>query len=265
MTRFSPILDAILTGTRARLVDRQKKIDRAGLQTAVGRLPAPLPFLLRSPEKKPRFIAEVKRRSPSVGDLAPTADPVAVARAYEANGADALSILTEPDHFLGSLSFLADVRRALPTMPLLMKDFIIDEYQILEGRLHGADSILLIVAILDDQELQRLYQFATGLGLSVLVEVHNEAELQRARSLGARFIGVNNRNLRTMEISLEVSHRLAPLLPTDVFAISESGIHSGAEVRSLQAQGYQGFLVGSSLMADPGPRLAALRQSAGGP
>src|SRR5687768_6439001 len=168
-------------------------------------------------------IAECKRRSPSRGVLAPVYDPVAIAREYEAGGAAAISVLTEPTFFDGALEHLTAVRAAI-ALPLLRKDFIVDEYQLFEARAIGADAVLLIVAALDQPDLERLQRRAWELGLATLVEVHDEDELTRAIDAGARVIGVNNRNLRTLAVDVDASYRLAARLPASVIGVSESGL-----------------------------------------
>lgn len=200
-------------------------------------------------------IAECKRRSPSRGVLAATYDPVAIARQYEAGGAAALSVLTEPTFFDGSLEHLSAVRAAVG-VPLLRKDFIVDDYQILEARAAGADAILLIVAALEQQLLSRLQGRAWELGLAALVEVHDDEELQRAIDCGARLIGVNNRNLRTLAVDVEASHRLAERIPADVVGVSESGLQSRADLERLAAAGYRAFLIGERFMTDGDPAAA---------
>ena len=206
-------------------------------------------------------IAECKRRSPSKGVLAAQYDPVAIARHYEEGGAAAISVLTEPTFFDGSLEHLRSVRSAV-RLPLLRKDFIIDEYQLFEARAAGADAILLIVAALDQGALVSLQTKAFELGLAALVEVHDELELKRAIDAGARIIGVNNRNLRTLSVDVEASYRLARQLPRDVIGVSESGLKSREEVEKLTAAGYSAFLVGERFMTDPDP-AGALRQLMG--
>jgi indole-3-glycerol phosphate synthase len=206
-------------------------------------------------------IAECKRRSPSKGVLAAQYDPVAIARKYEEGGAAAISVLTEPTFFDGSLDHLRLVRDAVD-LPILRKDFIVDEYQLFEARAAGADAILLIVAALEQGSLVRLQARAFQLGLAALVEVHDEAELTRAVDAGARIIGVNNRNLRTLSVDVEASYRLATGLPKDVIGISESGLKSREEVERLTAAGYRAFLVGERFMTDPDP-AGALRQLMG--
>ena len=202
-------------------------------------------------------IAECKRRSPSKGVLMAEYDPAALARAYERGGAAAVSVLTEPTFFDGSLQHLEAVRSAV-ALPLLRKDFIVDEYQLFEARAAGADAVLLIVAALDDAELRRLYARAGDLQLAALVEVHDEVELRRALDLGARVVGVNNRNLRTLRVDVDASYRLAARMPKDVIGVSESGLQSSGELHRLAAVGYRAFLIGERFMTDPDPG-AALR------
>lgn len=197
-------------------------------------------------------IAECKRRSPSKGVLATRYDPVAIAKLYEEGGAAAVSVLTEPTFFDGSLDHLRSVRDAV-RLPLIRKDFTVDEYQLFEARAAGADAILLIVAALEQGTLVRLQAKAYELGLAALVEVHNEEELARAVDAGARIVGVNNRNLRTLNVDVEASYRLAAGLPKDVIGVSESGLKSRDEVERLTTAGYKAFLVGERFMTDPDP------------
>jgi len=204
-------------------------------------------------------IAECKRRSPSRGVMAPDYDPVRIATQYEQAGAAAISVLTEPTFFDGALAHLAAVRAAVDT-PLLRKDFIVDEYQILEARANGADAVLLIVAALGQADLVRLQAFAWGQGLATLVEVHDGEELTRAIDSGARVIGVNNRNLRTLAVDVEASYQLAARLPKEIVGVSESGLKTRADVERLTAAGYKAFLIGERFMIDPDPvsAIAAL-------
>jgi indole-3-glycerol phosphate synthase len=206
-------------------------------------------------------IAECKRRSPSKGVLAHVYDPVAIARQYERGGAVAISVLTEPTFFDGSLDHLQAVRRAV-SLPLLRKDFIVDEYQLFEARAAGADAILLIAAALEQRDLVRLRACASNLGLASLVEVHDETELARAVDAGARIIGVNNRNLRTLKVDVEASYRIAAAMPRDSVAVSESGLQSRADLERLAAAGYRAFLIGERFMTDPDPE-GAIRQLIG--
>ena len=206
-------------------------------------------------------IAECKRRSPSKGVLAIDYDPVRIARQYEAGGTAAISVLTEPTFFDGALEHLAAVRSAV-ALPLLRKDFIVDEYQLFEARVAGADAVLLIVAALEQARLITLQKRAWDLELATLVEVHDEAELVRAIDSGARVIGVNNRNLRTLAVDVSASDRLAARVPGDLIAVSESGLKSRDELEHLAAAGYRAFLIGERFMTDPDP-AAAIRRLTG--
>lgn len=198
-------------------------------------------------------IAEFKRRSPSKGVIRDDVSPQSMARYYESGGAAAISVLTEEDYFNGSLQDLRAVRAAV-SFPVLRKDFIFDEYQVYETAAAGADALLLIVAALDDNALVRLRELTEDeLGMVALVEVHTKTEMQRAKASGAKFIGVNNRNLRTFTVSLETSSELASEAPPDGMLVSESGLNSARDLRRLQALGYQGFLIGESLMRSPRP------------
>jgi indole-3-glycerol phosphate synthase len=205
------------------------------------------------------IVAECKRRSPSRGVLRADYNPVTIARSYESAGAAAISVLTEPAFFDGALEHLSAVRAAVAT-PLLRKDFMISEYQLLEARAAGADAVLLIVAALSDEELRRLLTAARSLGLDALVEVHDDRELSRAIDVGAELIGVNNRNLRTLAVDVEASERLISNMPSGVVAVSESGLKTSADLRRLRQCGYTAFLIGERFMTapDPGALLAEL-------
>jgi indole-3-glycerol phosphate synthase len=210
-----------------------------------------------SDESKINIIAEFKRRSPSKGEIRPDADPLIIARAYEFAGASAVSVLTEEDHFGGSLDDLRAVRKTI-SISILRKDFIFDEYQVYESAAAGADALLLIVAALDDEALVRLRRIAEDeLGMDALVEVHTPDEMNRAAACGAKIIGVNNRDLQTFTVSLETSVQLAPMASKGSVLISESGIASAADIRHLRSVGYRAFLIGESLMRadDPGDAL----------
>ncbi len=204
-------------------------------------------------------IAECKRRSPSRGVLRADYDPAAIATGYERAGAAAISVLTEPAFFDGALEHLEAVRRAT-TVPLLRKDFIVDRYQILEARAAGADAILLIVAALNADSLAELHRAATDQGLDVLVEIHELQELPVALEAGASIIGVNNRNLRTLDVDTRVSRDAVELIPDEVVAVAESGLKTSADLRELKSAGYDAFLVGERFMTtdDPGAALADL-------
>ena len=204
-------------------------------------------------------IAECKRRSPSRGVLCADYHPARIATSYEAGGAAAISVLTEPAFFDGSLDDLQAVREAVG-VPLLRKDFIVSDYQLFEARAYGADAILLIVAALDDATLARLHKRAGELELDVLVEVHDEQEADRAIAAGASIIGVNNRNLRTLEVDVRASERVIARIPREVVAVSESGLKSADDIARLRKLGYRAFLVGERFMAeaDPGAALRTL-------
>ncbi|HVG28809.1 MAG TPA: indole-3-glycerol phosphate synthase TrpC [Pyrinomonadaceae bacterium] len=198
-------------------------------------------------------IAEIKRASPSKGELRGEIDPAALARAYERGGAAAISVLTEEEFFRGSLEDLRKVRGAV-SLPVLRKDFIVDEWQVYEAAEAGSDALLLIVAALDDATLARLLRLTEGeLGMDALVEVHDAGELRRAQSCGAQLVGVNNRNLRTFEVSLETSVELARLATPGVLLVSESGLGARADLERLAALGFRGFLIGETLMRSDDP------------
>jgi indole-3-glycerol phosphate synthase len=203
-----------------------------------------------------RIVAEVKRASPSAGAIRSGLDAVAQARAYAAAGAAAISVLTDGPGFGGSLADLAQVRDAVE-VPLLRKDFVVDRYQLLEARAHGADAALLIVAALDPAALRALLDACGELGLAALVEVHDEPEVELALRAGARIVGVNNRNLKTFVVDLAVSERLLPRLPAEVRAVAESGVRSADDARRLRRAGAANLLVGEALVraADPGALL----------
>jgi indole-3-glycerol phosphate synthase len=207
-------------------------------------------------------IAECKRRSPSRGVLRAEYDPVAIATSYANGGAAAISVLTEPTFFDGSLDHLTAVRAAVE-VPLLRKDFIVSEYQLLEAKAAGADAVLLIVAALRPAELKVLHDHARRHGLDVLVEAHDATELAIAIDAGARIIGINNRNLRTLQVDVDASETLIAQIPADVMAVSESGLKTAADLVRLKALGYRAFLIGERFMAstDPGTALAQLLES----
>ena len=207
-------------------------------------------------------VAEVKRRSPSKGDLAPGLVPAALARAYAAGGAACLSVLTDGEFFGGSPADLAEARAAVG-LPVLRKDFTVCERDVWEARLMGADAVLLIAAALDDAELGHLHQLALELGLAALVEAHDEAEIERALAVGATLVGVNQRDLQTFEVDAGRAARLAGLLPDGVVKVAESGVRHAADAESLWHAGYDAVLVGESLVtaADPAAALRELRST----
>ena len=205
--------------------------------------------------RTPAIIAEIKKASPSKGLLAPDFDPARLAGQYEAGGAAALSVLTDEAFFQGSLADLA-AARGVCGLPVLRKDFTLDEHHELEAAAGGADAILLIAAILEAGEIRDLAAMAAGYGMAALIEVHNERELAMALDAGAQIIGVNNRDLTTFEVTLETSLRLAPRIPSEVLKVSESGIRSARDIERLREAGYQAFLVGEHLMTSPDPAAA---------
>lgn len=253
------LLGAIVAATKRRVATSRSRVGAADLERQALAMPVPRGFRAALAAPGFRVIAECKRRSPSRGVLRAAYDPAAIARRYVAAGAAAVSVLTEPAFFDGALEHLQAVRLAVD-VPLIRKDFIIDPYQVIEARAAGADAVLLIVAALDDDTLRGLLGDARHLGLDVLVEAHDEAELDRAVAAGADLVGVNNRNLRTLAVDLEASRRLAARMPAGVLAVAESGLRTGADLRDLAAIGYRAFLVGERLMSapDPGAALAEL-------
>jgi indole-3-glycerol phosphate synthase len=263
--RNADVLETILAATRRIVEVRQSREPVDALRRrAEGVKIASRRFreaLTAAPREGRSFniIAECKRRSPSRGILRRDYDPAAIARGYAGAGAAAISVLTEPTFFDGALDHLAAVRNAV-AVPVLRKDFVVSEYQLLEARAAGADAVLLIVAALGQAELCRLLEQAGALGLDVLVEVHDRDELIRAVDAGAAIVGVNNRNLRSLEVNVGVSEDLIARMPRSTVSVSESGLRSAADLRRLSACGYRAFLVGERLMTepDPGRSLAAL-------
>ena len=211
--------------------------------------------------RSPAVIAEIKKASPSKGVLREDFDPCWLAREYERGGAAAISVLTDQAFFQGSLEHLAAARQAV-SMPALRKDFTLDGYHVVEAAANGADAVLLIAAILEEKQIRELRELAGQYRMAALVEVHNPRELMTALAAGADMIGVNNRNLKTFEVTLETSLRLAPEIPEGVLAISESGIHCHADVERLQDAGFRAFLVGEHLIKSEDP-VAALRSLIG--
>ena len=258
--RQADVLETIVAATRRIVFDRRDREPTAALEArAAARCPDGAGFhAALSAADRINVIAECKRRSPSRGVLRREYDPVAIAMGYASAGAAALSVLTEPTFFDGDPSHLARVREAV-SLPLLRKDFIVDEYQLVEARALGADAVLLIAAALTAADLRRLHAAALAMGLAVLVEVHDIIELEAALEAGAGIVGVNNRNLRTLAVDTSASDTIAGRLPPSVIAVSESGLRTAADIARLRALGYRAFLIGERFMtaADPG---AALRE-----
>ena len=251
------VLAESIVGVREDLARRQSAVPEADLRAALADVPPALDPMPAFRSAAMSVIAEVKRRSPSKGDLADIPDPAALATAYAAGGAAAISVLTEERRFGGSLDDLRAVRAAVET-PLLRTDFIVEGSQLLEGRAAGADLALLIVAALADDDLRRLHDQARELGLTVLVEVHDEPETERAVALGAELIGVNARNLKTLEVDDATFAKLAPLVPADRVLVAESGISGPADVARYATDGARAVLVGEALVRDGDP-VAAVR------
>lgn len=241
------ILDEIIAHKRQEIA-RQKTI-RLQDELVTEALNAPLSHdfvgILRAPGVS--LIAEVKKASPSKGLLCPDFDPVALARTYASNGASAVSVLTDAHFFQGRLDDLRGVRQAV-NLPVLRKDFIIDLYQVYEARAAGADALLLIIAALDDATLHNLYALTRHLGMAALVEVHNAADLERALALHPRLIGINNRDLRTFDVSLDTTAALRPKIPGRITVVAESGIHAAEDVARLAAMEVDAMLVGEALV-----------------
>ncbi len=249
------VLDEIVAGVREDMAERVQQVPLAELKERVRQVPSaldPLP-VLRAPGVS--VIAEVKRASPSKGALADISDPAALAREYEAGGAAAISVLTERRRFGGSLADLEQVRRAVD-VPVLRKDFIVSAYQLFEARAAGADLALLIVAALTDDELVSLVERAESIGLTPLVEAHTAEEIERAVAAGAKVIGVNARNLQTLEVDPATFARLAPAIPPGIVRIAESGVRGPHDVFELAEAGADVVLVGEALVTGREPRAA---------
>jgi indole-3-glycerol phosphate synthase len=257
------ILKKILARKAEEIAERSAEISLQSLSRQLESVPATRGFLAQLEQKTaaglPAVIAEIKRASPSKGLLRDPFVPADIAQSYAAHGAACLSVLTDRDFFQGADEFLQQARAACP-LPVLRKDFTIDPYQIYEARVIGADCILLIVAALGDPLLRELAQLALELGLDVLVEVHDEAELERALSLNLPMIGINNRDLRTFETRLDITLNLLGQIPDDCLVITESGIHTHEDVTLMRENGVHAFLVGEAFMRvpEPGTKLAEL-------
>lgn len=254
-------LERILATTRATVSERKRRTPLAGLERrAAAHVPRGFARALRERAATgPAIIAELKKASPSRGLIRADFDVATIADSLKVGGAAVLSVLTDEPYFQGSLHNL-EIASERTGLPCLRKDFIVDEYQMVEARAHGADAILLIVAALSDEELARFAAFAREMGLDSVCEVHTAEELERARGLGCDCYGVNSRNLSTFEVSLETSLQLAGDLPPNALKVAESGIHTAEDIEQLRAAGFEAFLIGESLMrqADPGAALRAL-------
>jgi indole-3-glycerol phosphate synthase len=262
-------LQRIAEDRRHRIEELKQQIPAYALRE---RLPAPRPAgrleraLRRGDAAEPlRLLCEIKRASPSKGVLKPDLDPVAFARAYERGGAAAISLVTEPDHFLGDVAWMDAVRPAV-ALPLLLKDFVVGSYQLLDAAVRGADGVLLLAALHSDVQLQLLISEARMLGLDCLVEVHDANELKTSLRAGATLVGINNRDLRTLDVDLETSIGLLPQVPRLVTAVAESGISSPADLARLRATRCDAVLMGEVFMTSPDPAqtLATLLAAAKG-
>lgn len=249
------VLDSILDGVRADVAAREAVVDFQTIKAAAAKAPSAFDGIAALREPGIGVIAEVKRASPSKGSLAEISDPAQLALAYEDGGARMISVLTEGRRFNGSLDDLDAVRKAVG-IPVLRKDFIVGPYQIHEARAHGADVILLIVAALEQQALASLLDRTESLGMTALVEVHSEEEADRALDAGAKVIGVNARNLKTLEVDRDCFARIAPGLPSQVFRIAESGVRGTADLLAYAGAGADAVLVGEGLVTSGDPRAA---------
>lgn len=259
-------LEDILAHKRREVARRKASVPLEVLRRLARLRADPLDLVeaLRRSPARPALIAEIKRASPSAGLLTPSFDPLRLARAYAANGAAAVSVLTDERFFGGDLEHLSLLRAPFPGLPLLRKDFVLDAYQLYESRAAGADAVLLIAAALSPGQLRDLLQLALDLGLTPLVEVHSEAEVEAALACGARLVGVNHRDLRDFSLDMKRTARLRPRIPEDVLVVAESGIRTAADVARMREAGADAVLVGEALMRaeDPG---AAVRELTGRP
>jgi indole-3-glycerol phosphate synthase len=258
------ILEAILRDVRRDLAARRATVPADALRERIRQATDPLDLTAALRRPGVALVAEIKRASPSAGSINPSLDATAQAEAYARGGADALSVLTEGSRFGGSLADLTaagqGLARAGRALPILRKDFVVDAYQLLEARVYGADAALLIVAALDDAALAALYAAARDLGLTPLIEAHDEVELRRALALGPGLVGINNRNLQDMTVSLETTRRLRPRVPAECAVVSESGVEGPEQMRRLRAWGVDAALVGTTLARaeDPAAAVRAL-------
>lgn len=249
---MSTVLDSIIDGVKEDLAVRQQNVSISQLEQRIKDIAPALPAATNLAENPFSVIAEVKRSSPSKGDLAQIPVPQELAAQYAEGGAAVVSVLTEQRRFKGTLADF-DAVRGQVNIPLLRKDFLVTEYQVLESRAHGADVVLLIVAGLDQTQLHDFNAIAGELGMSVLVEVHDEAELERAMDINPAIVGVNARNLKTLEVDLAVCHRIIPRIPAGIVAVAESGISTLDDVKNLALAGADAILVGEALVTGGDP------------
>ena len=254
------ILDDIVARKKERLIELKRKSIQAELEKAATLALKPRDFTAALEHgSRPAVIAEIKKASPSAGEIRANLEVAEIAASYERAGAAAISVITEEDFFQGKLGYLTEVKTAV-SLPILCKDFIIDPIQVVAARAAGADALLLIAAILEQSSLLELLTMARDLSMACLVEVHNEEEMERVLTTDARIIGINNRNLRTFQVSLDTTFKLRPSIPSDRLVVSESGIQEQSDLHSLAAAGVDVVLVGTSLMRaeDPGQKLREL-------
>ena len=247
------VLDSIIEGVREDLAKRRRSLGELHEQMSQAAAPLDAHAVLKGDQIK--VVAEVKRSSPSKGELSAIGDPAALAEQYENAGASVISVLTEERRFKGSLADLTAVR-ARVSIPILRKDFMVDEYQFFEARAHGADMVLLIVAALAKSQLRDFYDLATEMGMAALIEVHTADELERAMEITPRIIGVNSRNLKTLEVNPVAFSELIPQIPNEVIRVAESGISGRADVEFAQSHGADAILVGEALVTSADPNLA---------
>ena len=259
----SSVLETIVAGVREDLVRRQGQTSMDALKERASRLPGAIDARQILAREAVAVIAEVKRASPSKGELAEISDPASLATEYEAGGASVISVLTEERRFDGSLSDL-DAVRAKVDIPILRKDFIVTPYQVWEARAHGADMVLLIVAALEQMALESLVERIHSLGMCALVEVHDAEEVARAADAGARIIGVNARNLKTLEVDRHTFARVAPIIPDGILRVAGSGIRDSHDVVEYARMGADAVLVGEALVKDDNPRQAVAEMVAAG-
>ena len=252
-------LDKIVEVKRREVNYLKKSTSLEALKKAVRYLPPPRNFKKAISGRDCSIIAEVKRSSPSKGRIRENFDPLKIASIYEANGATAISVLTDKEFFEGENSYLSEIKETV-SLPLLRKEFIIDPYQIYETRIIGGDAILFIAGLLKEETLRQFINLAESLGLSPLIEVHSREELDKALAAGAGIIGINNRNLKTFSTNLRTSMELVPSVPEDRIVISESGIHTREDIATLMGKGIYSFLIGEALMEAPdiGKKLRGL-------
>lgn len=256
-TKSGTILDRMVEARRGAVEHRKRVLPEAALRLGVLKGTPVRDFSAALARNAVNIIAELKKASPSRGVIREAFDPPGLAADLEASGAAALSVLTEEEHFQGSLKDLRDARKAVK-LPVLRKDFIFDPWQVWETRANDADSFLLIAAIVNDAQLRDLLELGRGLGMEALVEVHTNKELRRAVDVGARIIGVNNRDLKTLEVRMDTSYELVEAIPDECIAVSESGLRTNEDLKKLREAGFDAFLIGEHLMQSP-DAAAALR------